>query len=95
MQIQFDIFSIGMGVVIQMIHPPGVEGAGPPDDAVNFITFREQQLGQVRTILPGDASNQRFFHHDPPVVDTPELYHTQKSGRVRESPARRADLGDL
>ncbi len=39
MQIQFDVFSIGMGVVIQMIHPPGIEGAGPSDNSVNFITF--------------------------------------------------------
>jgi hypothetical protein len=26
-----------------------------------FITIGEQQLGQVRAVLAGDASNKRFF----------------------------------
>src|ERR1017187_5187007 len=42
----------------------GVERRGAPDEAMNFVSFAEQKLGQIRTVLAGDASDQRFFHVD-------------------------------
>jgi hypothetical protein len=42
-------------------NPLGVESAGSPDQAVDFIPLREEKLGKVRAILPGNTSNQCAF----------------------------------
>src|SRR2546425_350653 len=34
----------------------------PPDDAMHLIAFVQEQLGQVRPILPGDAGDQGALH---------------------------------
>src|SRR3989344_698287 len=39
-------------------------GAGATNDAVNFVTFREQKLRKVRTVLTGDTGNECNFRHD-------------------------------
>jgi hypothetical protein len=44
-------------VVVEVLDALGVEGAGAADEAVHFVIFREQQLGQVRAVLAGDAGN--------------------------------------
>ncbi len=33
------------------------------DDAVNLVAFFQQELGEVRTVLPGHARYQCFFTH--------------------------------
>src|SRR3989441_5933373 len=34
----------------------------PPDDAVHLIAFIQEQLGQVRSVLPRDAGDQGALH---------------------------------
>jgi len=45
-------------VMIQVLNPGSVEGAGATDDAVDVVALAKKQLGQVGTILTSDASNQ-------------------------------------
>ena len=52
-----------MGIVVKVIDAIGVEEAGTPHQAVHFIAFREQELGQVRAVLPGDACDQSPLRH--------------------------------
>jgi hypothetical protein len=49
-------------IYIDMVQSLGVKGAGPPDDAVDFIPLRQQQFGKIGTILPGNARDQSFLH---------------------------------
>jgi hypothetical protein len=37
-----------------------VERAGPPNQSVDFISFRQKKFGQIRPILTRYARNQRF-----------------------------------
>jgi hypothetical protein len=30
---------------------------------VNFVAFGQKQFGQIRTILSGDAGDERLFYH--------------------------------
>jgi hypothetical protein len=51
-----------MGIFVYMIHPLGVEQRCPAFDAVDFVTFFQQEFGQVRTVLTSDAGDERAFH---------------------------------
>src|SRR5262249_16130196 len=42
----------------------GVEGAGAPDDPVDFVAFFEKKVGQVTSILTRDAGDQGALHPD-------------------------------
>ena len=42
----------------QMLDPRTEQVARPPNDPVNRRTFGEEQLRQVRAVLPGDAGNE-------------------------------------
>jgi hypothetical protein len=55
-----------MRILIEMIHPARVERGGPALDPVNFVTLSEQELGQISSILTGDACDQRLFQWMPP-----------------------------
>jgi hypothetical protein len=46
-----------VGIHIDVVDAVGIEGAGAAENAVDFIVFLQQQLGQVRAILAGDAGN--------------------------------------
>ncbi len=43
----------------------GVERACPADDAMHLVTLAEEQLRQIRPILPGDAGDQCLLCHKP------------------------------
>ena len=45
--------------------------AGTPNEAVDLITFLEQELGQVGTVLPCDAGDERPCRHNS---NTPVVY---------------------
>ena len=47
-----------VGVLIQVVDPRGVERRGPPDQPVHDVALVQQQLRQVRPILPRDAGDQ-------------------------------------
>ena len=44
-----------------MIDAAGVERAAAADDPVNNIAFSQQQFGQIRAVLAGDAGDQSGF----------------------------------
>lgn len=47
-----------------MFDATGIEGACSPDDAVHIVSFLEEELGEVRSVLAGDASDERArWHH--------------------------------
>ena len=51
-------------VAIQMVDPKRVERTGPADDAVNGISFAEEELGKIASILAGDSGDKGDFGHD-------------------------------
>ena len=48
-------------VLVDVVEPPGVEGGSPADHSPDFVSFREQQFGQVRPILPRNSGDQGSF----------------------------------
>jgi len=50
-----------MRILVEMVDPLGVEGRSAPLQAVNFISFREKEFRQVRSVLPGNSGDQRAF----------------------------------
>ena len=52
-------------VLVEVVDPVGVEGAGPADEPVDLIPLAEQELGEVGAVLAGDAGDERFFHFEP------------------------------
>jgi hypothetical protein len=50
-----------MGVVVEMVDVIGVEEARAPQ-AVDLVAFREQKLGKVGAVLPGNAADQCPCH---------------------------------
>lgn len=53
---------VGVRRLIDMINTLGIEHRRAPLDPMNFITFFQQQLGQIRAILPCALGDQRFLH---------------------------------
>src|SRR6266702_1768671 len=50
---------------------PGILDGHAPNDSVHLVALREQQLRQIRTVLPGDAGDQcALLHH---LDDLPEM----------------------
>jgi hypothetical protein len=45
-------------ILVQMIDARGVEGGRTAFDAVHDVTLAEQQLSQIRAVLPGRSGNQ-------------------------------------
>src|SRR5262245_14285704 len=51
-------------VLVDVVNAFGVERAGAAYDAIHVIALAEQQLGQIASILAGDACYQRFLRHN-------------------------------
>ena len=51
-----------MEILVEVVDPFRVEGAGPADEAVDLIALAEQEFRQVGAVLAGDAGNQCFLH---------------------------------
>jgi hypothetical protein len=47
-----------MGVVVEVIDAIGVEEACAPHQTVDFVPLREQELGKIGAVLPGNAGDQ-------------------------------------
>jgi hypothetical protein len=52
-----------MRVTIEVIDSLGGEVTGPADDAVHLISLLEEQLRQIRAVLPGDSGDECGFVH--------------------------------
>src|SRR5437868_3132393 len=66
--------AVNVRVDVKMIDAGSVEGARPPDYSVNLVTFFQQQIGQITSILAGDPGDQGALH----------LASGIKSNRARE-----------
>jgi hypothetical protein len=51
-----------VGVLIDVIDALGVESARAADDAVDFIAFGKEELGEIGAVLSGDAGDEGAFH---------------------------------
>jgi len=56
-----------MRIHIYMVDTKSIKSTGSPYDAMNLISPGKEELCQVRAILSGDASNERFFHLITPL----------------------------
>ena len=50
-----------VGVLVDVVDAVGVEGGGAADDAVDFVAFGEEELGEVGAVLAGDAGDESAF----------------------------------
>ena len=46
-----------------MVNAGRVESARPADNAVDLVTFGDEQVGQVRAVLAGDTGDKCFSFH--------------------------------
>jgi hypothetical protein len=51
-------------VGIDGVEAAGVKGAGATNDAVNFVSFTEEQLSEVGAVLSSDSGDEGFFRHE-------------------------------
>jgi hypothetical protein len=56
--------AVQVRIFVKMIDAGSIQGAGPANDAVNFVTLLQQQICEIGTILTGDAGDQRFLHEN-------------------------------
>ena len=59
---QHKIAVVDVRILVNVVHPLGVERRGSALDAVHFVTFFQQQFREVGTVLAGDACDECFFH---------------------------------
>lgn len=59
--VQIEPGVVRVRVLVDVVHPGGVEAGGAALDAVNDIAFFQQKFGQVRAILAGNAGNEGDF----------------------------------
>ena len=50
-----------MDILVNMVHSFGVDQTGSPLHPVNQVTFVQQELSEVGTILARDSRNQSDF----------------------------------
>ena len=57
----------------------------PPNDPVNDITFFEQELGQIRTVLARDTGDERTlrFRHGGSIIEAAGLDKTERDRCLR------------
>ena len=58
-------------VLVQVVDAVGVEARGPALDAVYLVALFEQQFGQVRAVLAGDARYQCCLAQEPVLASDP------------------------
>ena len=54
--VQKKFLTIDLRIAIEMIEPGSFQRTGTPNQTMNFIAFLQQELGQIRTVLPCDTS---------------------------------------
>jgi hypothetical protein len=57
-----------VGILIDMIDAVRVEGARTPHEAVDFIAFREEEFGQIGTVLTSDTRDEGALWHNSSCV---------------------------
>jgi len=62
--VQVQMIKGKVGASLDSIQTRAVSAALAANDAVNFVAFPEEQLGQIRTVLTADASDESAFRHE-------------------------------
>ncbi len=87
-------------VPVEVVDPPGVEGAGAPDEAVDLVALVQEQLREVGAVLAGDPGDQglrvgslmrrsrRRARSRGPGRRPRRGWRRQRRARPRPSPAR-------
>src|SRR5690606_5432382 len=57
---------VQLDLAVEVLNALEVFGTGAANDAVNLVALFQQQLGQVTSILAGDAGDQRDWHYYSP-----------------------------
>ena len=60
---QEELHAVDVRILVKMLDAISVERAGAADDAVHLVAFAQQQFREIRSILSGDAGDQRFATH--------------------------------
>jgi hypothetical protein len=60
--VEKQVYPVNMRILIKMVNASRVEGTGSPDNSMNLVTFRQQQVGQVRAVLACNSSDKCLFH---------------------------------
>src|SRR5271166_4484024 len=60
--VEKQVYPVNMRILIKMVNASRVECAGSPDNSMNLVTFRQQQVGQVGAVLACNSSNKCLFH---------------------------------
>ena len=59
-EVEFD--AVDVRVAVKVIDPAGVKSGSAANHTVDFVALGEQELGEIRTVLPRDAGDKCFFH---------------------------------
>jgi hypothetical protein len=59
--VQFEAGIVNVRVLVDVVHPLGVEAAGTALDAVHDVAFVQQKFSQVAAVLAGDAGDEGDF----------------------------------
>jgi hypothetical protein len=54
--------AVDVRIGIQVIDARSIERARSPNDAVDFVAFLKQKIGEITSILARDAGDERLFH---------------------------------
>ena len=60
--VQYEIAVVDVRVLVEVIDAPGIEERTSPFDAVHDVSFLQQKLREVCTILSGDTRDQSCLH---------------------------------
>ena len=55
------LHSIYVKVLDQMFYTPAVKRTGTANNPMHLVTFFQKQIGQIRTVLSGNTSDEGFF----------------------------------
>ena len=59
--VKFEPSILDMWILVNVIHPLGIEATRTALNPMDDVAFLEQELGQVRTILAGDSRDEGDF----------------------------------
>ena len=60
-----------MRIGIKMVNSRSVERARATNDPMNFISFFKKKIGEITSVLSGDAGDQRLFHDQSCTCSAP------------------------
>jgi len=59
--VQLEVGVLNVRVLVNVVDPLGIEGAGAALDAVHHVAFFKQELRKVGPVLAGDTGDQGNF----------------------------------